>query len=166
MSEFDWEASNYEEGWDGQLNKKFESLLQRVGESEGGLSKVKMVEGAGQITVNSWKPGEISLHIESPTGMKLYVSQFYYPNWTAHLIEESSSLIVQPSQPDGLISLSIPEGNHQVLLVLERGKAEDIGRLISLISIVLTLSFIVAIKRQQNRLLRFSSLESTKNHNS
>ncbi|HEV7373402.1 MAG TPA: 6-pyruvoyl-tetrahydropterin synthase-related protein [Pyrinomonadaceae bacterium] len=166
MSEFDWEASNYEEGWDGELNKIFESLLQRVGDTGGSLSKVKIVEGAGQIAINSWKPREISLHIETPTGMKLYVSQFYYPNWTAHLIEESSSLDVQPSQPDGLISLSIPEGNHQVLLVLERSKAEDIGRFISLISIVLILSFIVAIKRQQNRPLRFSSPESTKNHNS
>jgi hypothetical protein len=166
MAEFDWESSSYEEGWDTKLNNIFESLLQRVVETGGSLSKVKMVEGAGKATVNSWKPGEISLRIETPTGMKLYVSQFYYPNWTAYLIEESSSLIVQPSQPDGLISLSIPEGNHQVLLVLERSKAEDVGRLISLISIVLILSYIVAIKRQQNRSLSFSLPESTKNHNS
>lgn len=166
MTEFDWEASNYEEGWDGQLNNIFKSLLQRVGETGGSLSKVKMVEGAGKATVNSWEPGEISLHVETPTGMKFYVSQFYYPNWTAHLIGESSNLNVQPSQPDGLISLSIPKGEHQVLLVLERSKAEDVGRLISLSSLVLLLSYIVAMKRQQNRPLSFSFSESTKSHSS
>jgi hypothetical protein len=151
MAELDWESSIYEDYWDSQLNGKFESLLQRVGGAEGILSKVKVVEGTGQVNVMSWKPGEISLHVETPTGMKLYVSHFYYPNWRAYLVGESSGLNVEPSQPDGLISLSIPGGDHQVLLKLERSRAEAIGGLISLMSIMITLSYIVAIKRQSNR---------------
>jgi hypothetical protein len=146
MAELDWEASIYEDYWDSQLNEKYESLFQRVAESGASLSKIKIVEGTGQVNVQSWKPGEISLHVETPTGMKIYLSHFYYPYWTAHLTGESASLNLQPSEPDGLLSLSIPGGDHQVLLELERSKAELTGLVISLISIVITLSYIVAIK--------------------
>ena len=151
MAEMDWETSSNEKDWDESMNRKFESLLQRVGQSGGNLSKFNIVEGTGQVRINHWTPGRIDLDIETPAGMKINVSQFYYPNWTAHLLAESSSLTVQPSQPDGLISLSIPQGSHEVLLEVKRSKAETTGQIISLISLVNTLSYI-AMNRRRNRL--------------
>jgi len=155
MAEIDWEKSIYEKDWDESMDRKFESLLQRLGQSGESLSKFNVVEGLGQVRINSWRPGQIDLHVQTPAGMKINVSQFYYPNWTAHLLRESSSLIVQPSQPDGLISLSIPQGSHEVLLEMKRSKAETTGQIISLISLVITLSYI-ALNRSRNRWGRFA----------
>jgi len=150
MAEMDWETSRDEEDWDESMNSKFESLLQRVGQSGGNLSKFNIVGGTGQVRVNRWRPGQIHLHVETPAGIQINVSQFYYPNWTAHLLSESSSLTVQPSQPDGLINLSVPQGSHEVLLEMKRSEAETTGQIISLISLVITLSYI-AFNRSRNR---------------
>ena len=148
MAEMDWETSSYEKGWDESMEREFDALLQRVGQSGGSLSKFNIVEGTGQVRIDSWRPGQIDLHVEAPAGMKINVSQFYYPNWTAHLLRESSNLTVQPSQPDGLISLSIPRGSHEVQLEMKRSKAETTGQIISLISLVITLSYIAVNRRR------------------
>jgi hypothetical protein len=150
MAQMDWETSSYEKDWDETMDRKFESLLQRVGQSGASLSRFNIVEGTGQVRIDSWRPGQIDLHVEAPAGMKINVSQFYYPNWTAHLRGEPSTLTVQPSQPDGLISLSIPPGSHDVLLEMKRSQAEKTGQIISLISLVITLSYI-AVNRRRNR---------------
>jgi hypothetical protein len=151
MAEVDWETSRYENVWDESMAKNFESLLQRVGRSEGSLSKFRIVEGMGQVSINSWTHRQIDLHVETLTGMKINISQFYYPNWTAQLIGQSSNLTVEPSQPDGLISLSIPQGSHDVVLQLKRSRAEITGQVISLVSLVITLSYL-GVNRRKNRL--------------
>ena len=150
MAEVDWETSIYEKDWGESMERKFESLVQRVGQSEGRVSRFNIVEGTGQVRINRWKPGRIELHVETPADLKINISQFYFPNWRAQLPAESSSLAVQPSQPDGLISLSIPRGTHEVLLELKRSKAEKTGEIISLISLVITLSY-VAVNRRRFR---------------
>jgi hypothetical protein len=148
MAEMDWETSSSEKNWDDSMNRRFESLLQRVGHSEGSLSKFNIVEGTGQVRIDSWRAGHIDLHAETPAGMKIDVSQFYFPNWTAHLPAESSNLALQPSQPDGLISLSIPQGSHDVVLEMKRSRAETTGQFISLISLVIMLTY-VAVTRNR-----------------
>jgi hypothetical protein len=149
MAEMDWESSGNEKDWDESMDRKFESLLQRVGQSGGSLSKFNIVEGTGQVRIDSWGSGRINLHVETQEDMKINVSQFYFPSWTAHLPGESSNLTVQPSQPDGLISLSIPQGSHEVLLEMKRSKAEAIGQIISLISLLITLSYIAVNRRRR-----------------
>ena len=150
MAETDWETSGNERDWDESMDRKFESLLQRVGQSGGSLSRFNIVEGTGQVRIDGWGSGQINLHVETPEGMKINVSQFYFPSWTARLPEESSNLTVQPSQPDGLISLSIPSGSHEVLLEMKQSKAETTGQIISLISLVIILSYI-AVNRRRKR---------------
>jgi hypothetical protein len=86
------------------------------------------------------------LQVETQAGIKIDISQFYFPNWTAHLPEESSNLTIQPSQPDGLISLSIPPGTHKVLLEMKRSQAETTGQVISLISLVIALTYVAVNK--------------------
>ena len=153
MAEMNWECSVDEDEWDSQLNSRFQSLLQRVDDSSGNLSRVKIVEGTGEVNVSSWKPGEIRLQTTSSTGMRLNVSQFYYPNWSAILFSEQQAINVQPSQPDGLISLSIPGGDHEVLLKLQQSPAETVGELVSSISVaaVVFLCLFAAKKRYRTR---------------
>jgi len=146
MAEMNWESSVNEDEWDEELSSRFQSLVQRTGES-----KVTVTEGTGGVNVSSWNPGEIRLQTSTPTGMRIRVSQFYYPNWTAQLNSVPSKINIEPSKPDGLISLSIPSGEHEVLLRLQQGPAETVGEIISVISIVLMcfLCLLVARRRYQ-----------------
>ena len=148
MAEMNWESSVNEDEWDGQLNSRFQSLLQRTGES-----KVAVIEGTGGVNVSSWKPGEIRLQTSTPAGMQIRVSQFYFPNWTAQLNSVPTNINIEPTKPDGLISLSIPSGEHEVLLRLQQGPAERVGEMISLISIALVCFWclFVARRRYQTR---------------
>jgi len=149
MAEMNWEGSVDEEEWDRQLNSRFQALVQRVTESGGSLAKARIIEGVGEVNVSSWKPGEIRLQTNSATGMRLVVSQFYYPNWSAQLFSDRQTIGVEPSQPDGLISLWIPRGEHQVLLQLEQSSAETVGQIISVTSIAVVLAYVLIRKRYQ-----------------
>ena len=73
-------------------------------------------------------------------GALLEARQFYYPYWTARLSGETTSLTTSPSSPDGLLSFSVPPGNHDVELRLERSRAELAGQIISLASAAIALA--------------------------
>ena len=143
MAEINWETSTNEDYWDVQWERVFETLLQRVGKSEENQPDVSIVEGTGTAAVNARRPREIDLHVDTSTGVLLIVPQFYYPGWTAHLAGEKTNLTVSPSDPDGLLSVSVPRGDHQVQLRISRSKAEFAGQLISLASVIIALSLIL-----------------------
>jgi len=130
----DWEASVDEELWIRLMKTDIESLLQRAGSSPGHPPQPIVIEGAGSAQILARRSREIDLRVETATGVKMTVPQFYYPYWTARL-DGASDLAVTPSQPDGLINLAVPAGNHEVRLRLERSKPETIGQLISLVSL-------------------------------
>ena len=146
MAELNWEASVDEDEWDRQLNSRFQSLVQRTGKS-----KVTVTEGTGGVNVSSWKPDEIRLQTSTPSGMRIRVSQFYYPNWTAQLNSVPSNINIEPTKPDGLISLSIPSGEHEVWLRLRQGPAETVGEMISLISVVLMCLWCLFVARRRHQ---------------
>jgi hypothetical protein len=146
MAEMDWETSSNEKEWDESMDRRFESLLRRT-HSSGSSSQFSTVSGIGQVRIDAWRPGHIDLHVESPAGMKINLSHFYYPNWTAVLMREGSTLRVEPSQPDGLINLSIPQGSHDIKLEMKRSSAETTGMIISLISLVIAFIYIAANRR-------------------
>lgn len=158
MNEFNWELSKQEDEtvpvWDTALENEFESLLERVGKTDANSLQVKIIDGSGSVNVTALKPREIGLHIKSDRAAKLSISQFYYPGWTARFVEEQGDFEVQPLEPDGLLSLSVPAGEHQVLLRLERSRAESIGEMVSLIagiSVLLYVAIVLTKSRKRQR---------------
>ncbi len=131
----DWGASVDEELWIGLMKTDIESLLQRAGSSPGHPPQPMIIEGLGRAQILARRSREIDLRVETPTGAKMTVPQFYYPYWTARM-DGANDLTVTPSQPDGLIDLSVPAGNHLVQLQLKRSTPEHIGMIISLISLI------------------------------
>jgi hypothetical protein len=116
-----------------------ESLQERVGKSADGLTKVKIVEGAGTVDVQGWKPRKIEFQVHSTTNVVLEVSQFYFPGWIAGTTDDPCGLKVEPSKPGGLVKIHVPSGNHQVTLLLIQTLPEYAGGLISAVSVVLLL---------------------------
>lgn len=122
------------------LPDKLDALLQRVGRSGDRIIKTKIVGGEGSVTVNSWKPREIILEVNSKEGMVVNVSQFYYPGWSAYIDGQANRVEVHPAPPDGLISVSAPPGTHRIELRLERLAPEYAGSWISAVSALTILS--------------------------
>jgi hypothetical protein len=108
-----------------------------------------IVEGNGHAEIKASKTGEIDLLINTSNDSKLTVPQFYYPYWHAQMSGTSTELTVTPSQPDGLISLAVPAGNHEVRLRLERSKPEAFGQIISLVALVITLSVALYLSKKK-----------------
>lgn len=140
IGELNWNASMDIDNWDALLEREFDSLLQRVATDDRPAPGIRMIQGIGRATVTARKPREIDLHVETPTGALLEAPQFYYPYWTARLVGETTNLTTGPSKPDGLLSFSMPPGNHDVQLRLERSRAELAGQIVSLASAAVALT--------------------------
>src|SRR5215831_4814534 len=139
IDKIDWNASETIDDWDSVLEHEFDSVLQRVSSSD---------QTIGQIRVTARKPREIDLHVEAPAGAVLQVQQFYYPYWAAHSLGEATNIPVGPSTPDGLLSLRVPAGTHDIQLRLERGRAELGGEFVSLVSLAaLTIALCIGYVR-------------------
>ncbi len=143
MRAIDWETSKDEDNWDVQMTKEYKDLVQRTGVQDVGTTKVKIVEGMGQVDVLNWRSRDILLHVTGRSEMKINILQFYFPNWTARIEGEPQDLTIQPTQPDGLISLSIPGGDHEVRLLLGKTGEELTGQMISLVSMIFLVFYIV-----------------------
>ena len=140
IAQLNWDASIDIDNWDNVLEKEFDSLLKSVTKAEGhAMPQVRILEGSGQASMTVRRPREIDLHVETPTPALIEAPQFYYPNWTAQLLGETGRLTTTPSEPDGLVSFRVPQGNHDVQLRLDRSKSELAGQLISLASLVVAL---------------------------
>lgn len=67
---------------------------------------------------------------ESPQAFTATVYQFFFPGWTATL--DDVSVPIQPSEPDGLITVAVPAGSHHLRVFRQLTLPQMIGTLISL----------------------------------
>jgi hypothetical protein len=156
MAAIDWELSVDENLWDQLMSRDIESLLNRAGSSAEHQPDPIITEGTGRAEINARKPREIDLHIETSTGISLVVPQFYYPYWTAQMAGQPNSLTLSPSEPDGLLSLRVPPGDHQIQLRLKRDGTELWGQIISMACLTIVFSQALYLGYFKTR-TRFSS---------
>jgi hypothetical protein len=126
-------------------------LLGRIGEFEGELKKVTVVQGEASVAVDKWTPKEILLRVDSPAGATLNVSRFYFPGWSVRMDDSQTGSAVEPSKPGGLISLTAPSGNHRVTLRLEKRIPEVAGEVISGVSVLTVLLLAGAISKGKQK---------------
>ncbi|MBA3924340.1 MAG: hypothetical protein H0X31_22605 [Nostocaceae cyanobacterium] len=105
-------------------------------------AKASITGGQGSISIRDWQPRKIVLQANAATYVWLTINQFYYPGWTARLKGESHLLPVQPSRPEGLLRVGVPQGNHEVMVTLDAGVEERAGQIISAASVIIALFLI------------------------
>ena len=125
-----------------------ERTLRRVANGE--LSpRARVVEGTGSIAIKDWRPRTILLSADLHTDSTIHVNQLYFPGHTAKIIGRDVSVPIHPTQPEGLVSVSLPAGNYDVSLRLEPGVYERIGQIISA---VFALALLFLILKQVTKL--------------
>ncbi|MGA9381632.1 MAG: 6-pyruvoyl-tetrahydropterin synthase-related protein [Phormidium sp.] len=133
------------------------SKIEELGNS---FEQAKIAIGQGNLSITKWQSRHLVLQTDAITNLWVNIHQFYYPGWTAKINGESRLLPVQPSTPEGLLSLWIPPGKHQITLTLEAGLEERTGQIISVISALMIVFFIFWFRESGSRQLR-----TQKNHN-
>jgi uncharacterized membrane protein len=103
----------------------------------GRQDKATLLNGAGTARVLEWNHAHIRVETHADREAVLQIGQFYYPGWTATLAEQQDPLILQPAQANGLLTVKIPAGDHQISLQRVALKEDVIGRIISLVSLVI-----------------------------
>lgn len=81
--------------------------------------------GTGTISLDEWRPRQITLQVQSHTNCRLKIARFYYPGWKTTL--NLKALAVGPSLPDGLLQVDLPSGRHTLRLALTRTPPEIAG---------------------------------------
>jgi len=119
-----------------------DDLLTRIGMVKGELNRVRVVRGEASVVVEKWTPREISLRVQAAEGTELNVSQFYFPGWIVS-VNDAEARAAAPSKPGGLLQISVPAGNHQVLLQLRQPAPEFAGKIISGVSLIVLLALVV-----------------------
>lgn len=104
------------------------------------IDSVKVISGQGRILIEQWKPRNITLEVAGKTNLFIKLRQFYYPGWSARIAKRDRSLSVYPDR--GLLGIVIPQGQHRILVRLEAGREEQLGKIMSLISAILTLGLL------------------------
>jgi hypothetical protein len=101
---------------------------------------------AGSAAVAGETPRSVLLTVDAPGPGPLELGQFYYAGWSARVAETGEAISIGPSQPDGLMQVSVPQGKHEIIVELGSQPAEEIGRFISLASLAV-LAGIIAFLR-------------------
>ncbi len=89
--------------------------------------------------VSSTKLNEDEARCESPTEFTLMLNRFYYPTWSATL--DGKPIEIKPSQPNGLITLNIPSGQHTIKVFLQPTLPQVAGAILSIIALALLIVY-------------------------
>jgi hypothetical protein len=94
-------------------------------------NKLRVRSGNARIELKRWEPRHIEVSVSATDASVIEAGQFFYPNWSARIVGGAGLLPVIPSEPAGLITVSVPPGEYVVNIVLERDWAELLGLFLS-----------------------------------
>lgn len=126
--------------------------------------KTSLIEGKGKIKVNSIKSTEYLLHADIDTPVNMLIHTAYFPGWKAYINGKESQV---ERTRDGLFSLKIPKGVHEVKIKLEDTSIRRLATVITFLSLLLGLIHLFAtsdlpwVKRKRKKKdieLRFNTL--------
>jgi hypothetical protein len=144
------DAAEYRPRWANR--DAYYRLLTEMGQAGASTDKATVIEGSAEVTVEKWLPRTIGLRVSSANGARLCVKQLYYPGWRARVDGNGIELSVWASEPEGLLELIAPSGNHLLILQLMPEWPERWGKILSAAFLLIVIALIV-----QGLVLRSSS---------
>jgi len=141
--------------------RDFGEVLRRIGDED--AARVRIERGAANVEVRTWQPRLIELHVDAAEDAALLLRRFHYARWSVYVARVgemknavSSPVALNPSQPDGLMSLEIPRGSYNVTVRLEKSQPERVGQIVSASAALVFLLFLLRAFQLRNK---FSSSE-------
>jgi len=105
------------------------------------LQKVRIVRGAGEArTLRHGAASELA-GVRSAEPVTLQFLTYYFPGWRAWV--DGQEVVIRPEGPQGLITLEVPAGEHQVSLRFGATPARRAGLALSAVSGLIWLGLLV-----------------------
>lgn len=98
--------------------------------------KYKIMEGKGTFTKAVVKPASREYEIHAETPLKLVDFTFYFPGWKLYVDGKEEMMEYQDPLQRGVITYTVPPGDHRVLLKYEDTKIRSISKIISAFFVV------------------------------
>lgn len=117
-------------------------------------SNIEFIKGKGNFTIKQWGAGKRIFDVKVTQEAALNLKTFYYPGWKIKINsnpENNKIQSIMSSAEDGRIQLKLPQGIHQIEIYYQGTKAEQIGLLISIITIFI-LIIILFINKKPSKL--------------
>jgi hypothetical protein len=103
-----------------------------------GESQVRFLQGEGRAAVTRWEPRRITLDVEAAADSVIELRRFYYPGWDWF----------EPSE-NGLMSIKVAAGRHQIESSMRRRPPELWGLIISGLSLLVCVVVYGKVERRQ-----------------
>ncbi|HUW14450.1 MAG TPA: hypothetical protein VM537_32315, partial [Anaerolineae bacterium] len=115
------------------------------------LTKAHIVEGEGELQPLRHGGASEELHVSSGSGIRLQFYTYWFPGWEARV--DGQLVETWPEGENGLITLDVPAGEHQVVLrMTENTPPRRLGGIVSGLSLVAIIGLLVAagVRRRRN----------------
>ncbi len=110
----------------------------------------KVVVVGGDATVKDFSETSTRkmFHVSATTPSKIVVSTLYFPGWRVYLNGQEQQIEFQDQSYQGLITFNVPQGHHDVKAIFESTKIRDAAILISAVSWIVFIFFVLFITTQ------------------
>jgi len=112
-------------------------------------NQTQIVEGKGEILTETLKNSSRKYTVNAKTPLKLVDRTFYFPGWTVFVDGVKTNIEFQNPDYRGVITYQIPSGKHSIYVVFEDTKVRLLGKILSVVSLVLL--FILFFLRKKIR---------------
>ncbi|MCI0475230.1 MAG: hypothetical protein L0Y55_03210, partial [Anaerolineales bacterium] len=105
------------------------------------LHKARALDDGATVETIRYGGNSVELRVNASTPARVLIYTRYFPGWTATI--DRQRVEIEPYGEQGLIAARVPEGSHIVTLRFEDTLIRQIATTISLLSLLLTFSFLL-----------------------
>lgn len=114
--------------------------------------KASVIEGQGTVEKREEKNSLRSYVVIAQTPVRMVDYTFYFPGWNLSIDGKPAPIEYQDPKYRGVITYNVPQGRHIVVLRFEDTKVRILGKIVSLISLVI-FGIFVLMRRKIGKLM-------------
>lgn len=107
----------------------------------------EIIEGKGVIVHQTLKNSSRIYQINASTPVKMVDRTFYFPGWAVYVDNVKTNIEFQNPDYRGVITYNVPAGKHSVSVIFEDTKIRSLGKILSVISLVILIVLLSFGKR-------------------
>lgn len=119
---------------------------------ERAAEKVQIIKGSGEITGSTVTNTKISFGVNAKNDAEIQINKIYWPGWNASV--DGRDAFVNYNNPKGVMTVLVPQGNHEVRLSFQETPLRLTADIISILSFVTLLAIVIIHKKTNVKHIR------------
>jgi hypothetical protein len=110
--------------------------------------KGDIFRGEGKIIASQVQNGKRIYKVSAQSDLQMVDYTFYFPGWHAYIDGVKKDIQFQDTAYRGVITYAVPKGEHEVKVVFEDTKIRMLGKIVTIVSFLITGATYYLFKRQ------------------